>query len=823
MVSGCYRLLAAFSFYALTHACQTHDWKLYPPSVHLHGQGARQQTLLTEEVNGQAVRAEKQGKQLKSSRPDVVRIDEEGGLVAVKDGTATITFQGAPNESIQVTVSGAGQPAEPGFTLDVVPILTRLGCNTGACHGALAGKGGMKLSLRGFDTESDHFTLTRQALQRRIDLKHPEQSLMLLKPTGTIKHGGGQKLEIGSPEYELLKQWIAAGALASDPKEPVLKAVAVYPPRAKLSMTSTLPAIVQATYSDGRTVDVTRRVKFGSSDEPVIKVTEDGQVSATSSGAAAVTVGYSNHVASMSVVSPFPFAAAVHEPLPINNYIDQHVRRRLDELRVTASPGCTDREFIRRVYLDTIGTLPTPAEVTAFVAETSKEKRARLIDQLLERPEYVDYWTNKWSDLFLISSKKLPGSNVWAFYQFLRRAVSDNLPWNELASRILTSRGSNLENGAANYYVMHKDISDLTETTAITFLGTSITCARCHNHPLDKWTQDQYWSMANLFGRVGLKSGSRGNEMVVQSLREGEVLHLRRGTPMLPAPLDGPSVPLADTSDRRQHLVKWLTAPDNPFFAKAVINRVWRNYLGRGLVESEDDHRQTNPPSNAPLLNALEADFIQHGYDLKYLMRLILNSATYQRSSTTVAGNETDDRYYSHYLIRRLKAEVILDAYSQVVDVPTPFTELESGGRDSITKTADYPAGTRAQQLPDSRVASRFLTAFGRPEREQVCACERESDATVGQALHVNNGLTLNEKLRAKTSRLSVWLEKQMSDEEAVRELYRWALCRDPEPKELKQFQQTMADATKQQISRREILEDLYWAVLSSREFLFNH
>lgn len=823
MVWVCRRLMLCLFFALLTPLCHAGDWKLYPSVVHLHGQGARQQILIVEEVDGQAVRAEKRKDRLRSNRPEVVRIDDEGGLVALKDGTATITLEGVKGQAVQVTVSGAGQTAEASFTLDVIPILTRLGCNTGACHGALAGKGGMKLSLRGYDTESDHFTLTRQVLQRRIDLRHPEQSLMLLKATAAIKHGGGQKLEPGSAEYEVLKQWIAAGATSTIPHEPQLKSIAMYPAQAKLGLSASLPAIVQATYTDGRTVDVTRRVKFGSSDEQIIKVTEDGQVTASSSGAAAVTVGYSNQVTSMSVVSPFHPSEALHEPLPVHNYIDQHVKRRLEELRITASSTCTDREFIRRAFLDTIGTLPTPTEVNAFLAETNPQKRAKLIDQLLERPEYIDYWTNKWADLFLISSKKLPGTQVWAFHQFLHRAVADNLPWNELTRRILTAQGSNLENGAANYYVMHKDISDLTETTAITFLGTSITCARCHNHPLDKWTQDQYWSMANLFGRVGLKAGSRGSETIVQPLREGDVLHLRRGTAMLPTPLDGPQIALSSTLDRREHLVKWLTAADNPFFARAVVNRVWRNYLGRGLVESEDDHRQTNPPSNAPLLSALEADFIQHGYDLKYLMKLILNSATYQRSSSTLAGNETDDRYYSHFLIRRLKAEVILDAYSQVLQVPTPFTEVESGGRDSITKTADYPLGTRAQQLPDSRVASRFLTAFGRPEREQVCACEREADATVGQALHVNNGITLNEKLRAPSSRLSVWLDKKISDEEAIRDLYRWALCREPAAKELKQFQQTMTDASKQQVSRREILEDLYWAVLSSREFLFNH
>jgi hypothetical protein len=487
------------------------------------------------------------------------------------------------------------------------------------------------------------------------------------------------------------------------------------------------------------------------------------------------------------------------------------------------SPQCEDREFIRRAFLDAIGTLPTPEEVKRFLADRSPERRARLIDSLLERPEYVDYWAYKWSDLLLITTRKLPQPAVWSFYQYVRQSVADNKPWDRFARDILTVNGGTLENGAANYFVLHKDVAELTEATAIKFLGTSITCARCHNHPLEKWTQDQYWSFANLFARVGLKQGDRPGDVLVQSQPTGEVLHLRRGIAMPPTPLDGKPLPLDSPVDRRQYLTDWLTARDNPYFASALVNRVWRNFLGRGLVEAEDDLRQTNPPTNPELLDSLARDFVEHQYDVKRLVRTIMNSAAYQRSSRTLPANAWDDRFYSHYLIRRLPAEVILDAYSQVTGVPTPFHEIKSGAADSVTPYAGYPLGTRALQLPDSKVASQFLDAFGRPDRSAACSCDRHQDSSVTQALHVNNGHTLNDKIRSKDSRISGWIEERISEEQAVQRLYLLALSRHATAAELQKFKALLATASGEgKAGRREALEDLYWAILTSKEFLFN-
>jgi hypothetical protein len=413
---------------------------------------------------------------------------------------------------------------------------------------------------------------------------------------------------------------------------------------------------------------------------------------------------------------------------------------------------------------------------------------------------------------------------MWAFYRKIRQSVADNQPWDQFARSILTSSGSTLTDGAGNYFVLHKDVSELAEATSLTFLGMSIGCAKCHNHPLEKWTQDQYWGFANLFSRVGLKNGDRAGEVLVQSKSEGDALHLRRGIPILATPLDGKPLPADSPIDRRAYFADWLTAGDNPYFAKALVNRVWRNYMGRGLVEAEDDLRETNPPSNRELLDALAADFVKNKYDVKHLMRVILNSAAYQRSSAPLEQNAADDRFYSRYLLRRLPGEVILDAYSDVTGVPTPFDKINSAAGDASTPIGTYPRGTRATQVPDSLATSRFLDAFGRAERVQTCACERTSDASVTQALHLNNGYTLNDKLRDKNSAISRWIAAGLTDEQIVDRVFLLALSRKPTVGEKKKFLEILADAAKGGAqSRREGIEDFVWAVLTGREFLFNH
>ena len=802
------------------------ELKILPADVTLTGPHASQRLLVLAEEKGQVIGERTLQAKFTSAHPTIATVDASGIVRTAGDGETTIAAAVDGKQAmVKVTVRKTKEPFSWSFRNHVIPMLTRAGCNSGACHGALAGKGGLKLSLRGYDPDSDHFVLTRQALGRRIDRNEPARSLMLLKPTQAVSHGGGQKIEPGSADYRILADWIAAGAPGPRDSDPRIQRLELLPAAAVLKPKDTLQIHVRAWYSDGHSEDVTRWAKFNSSEDLVATVNADGKATVAGHGEAAITVWYSNLVAANRIAVPLPHAvnASMFTSTEIHGFIDDLVLKKLADLRLPPSPLCTDSVFLRRVYLDSAGILPTPEEQAKFLADKAPDKRSKRIDALLERPEFVDYWAYKWSDLLLITTRRLPQPAVWSFYQFVRQSVADNKPWDRFARDILTANGGNLDNGAANYFVLHKDISELTESTSVTFMGMSITCCRCHNHPLEKWTQDQYWSMANLFARVALKNGERAGEVIVQSLPSGDVPHLRRGVPMLPAPLDGKPLSLDNTVDRRAYFVDWLTAADNPYFAKALVNRVWRNFMGRGLVESEDDLRQTNPPTNSALLDALAKDFIDHKYDVKYLVRTIVNSASYQRSSRPLPQNKSDDRFYSHYLLRRLPAEVILDAYSQVTGAATPFTQISSAAGDSANNYNGYPLGTRALQLPDSLVVSRFLDAFGRPERSQTCSCERQQDSSVAQALHVNNGKTLNDKIRAKNSRIETWLRDKIADEEAVRRLFVLALCREPTPEEQKKFLALLADsAADAKTTRREALEDLFWSVLASKEFMFN-
>lgn len=796
-----------------------------PAALTLTGPKATQRLLVLDTNAGTVHGDRTRQATFTSSNPKVAAVDAAGQVRAVGDGEATITAtHGDRAASAKVTVTKTREPFDESFTNHVIPVLTRLGCNSGACHGALAGKGGFKLSLRGYDPAADYFVMTRQVLGRRVNTQEPARSLILLKPTLAIAHGGGLKLEIGSPEFQVLADWIASGAPGPSTKDPHITRLEVVPTRAVLHPRDQLQVLVRAGYSDGHTEDVTRLARFGSTDDLVASVDDAGLVKVNGNGEAAITVLYSSLVASARMVSPMetPVDAKRFASSPRHNFIDQHVLAKLQSLQIPPSPQCTDHEFIRRAYLDCIGVLPTPEKVQNFVDDPRPDRRAKLIDALLERPEYVDYWSYRWSDLLLISSRKLSQPAMRSFYQFVRQSVADNKPWDAFARDILTARGSTLQHGQANYFALHKDISDLTESTAVTFLGMSITCCRCHNHPLEKWTQDQYWGLANLFSQVLIKNGERGGELIVQSAPDGDVLHPRRGVPMPPTPLDGKPAPAS--MDRRAYFAQWLTAPDNPYFAKALVNRVWRNFLGRGLVEAEDDVRQTNPPSNPELLDALAQDFVKHSYDVKHLIRMVMNSAAYQRSSTPLDANKADDRYYSHYLVRRLPAEVVLDGYSAVTKVPTAFTKLSLGPTGGDAATGDYPLGTRALQLPDTQLISLFLDAFGRPERGQTCSCERQQEASVTQALHLNNGQTLNDKLRNPKSRVAEWAAEKISDTEAIRRIFMLALCRPPTAAEEDRLGKLLADAARDpQATRREALEDLFWSVLTSREFLFNH
>lgn len=815
-------------------AGESESLKLLPAETTLIGPSGEQRLIAELSASSGYVGDATDRAQFSSSNAAVATVDAAGVVRAAGDGEATVSVSvGELRAAAKIVVKDFSEPFTWNFRNHVIPALTKIGCNSGACHGALAGKGGLKLSLRGYNPTSDHFVLTRQVSGRRVDLAVPERSLLLEKPTATVRHGGGKRIDVPSPAFQVLSEWIAAGAPGPADDDSRVTRLEVYPDAVTAKAGDKQQVLVRAHYSDGHSEDVTRWARYASTQDLVAGVNDAGLVNVAGNGEASINVSFSNFVAFARVTSPLPnpIDPRVLAESKRNNFVDELNLKKLETLRVPPSPLCSDAEFIRRACLDAAGILPIPEEVERFVADPSADKRAKWIDALLDRQEFVDYWTYKWSDLLLVSSRKLPQPAMWAYYQWVRKCVADNKPWDQFARELLTVTGSTLSNGAGNYYVLHKDVTELTETTAVTFLGMSITCARCHNHPLEKWTQDQYYGMANLFSRVTLKNGERGGDLVLFAASSGDIPHPRTGMAMPPRPLDADAMTIDSPADRRIYFADWLTRPDNPFFARALVNRVWANFLGRGLVDPEDDMRLTNPASDEPLFAALAGDFVAHGFDVKQLIRTIMNSATYQRSSVPLPENAADDRYYSHYLIRRLSAEVALDAYSQVTGVPTPFTQLRSAGGDALEGTSSYPIGTRALQLPDSLVASQFLLAFGRPDRVQTCSCERQQDSSVTQALHLNNGDTLNNKLRDPKSRVEVWLSEGISDDDAIRRTFLLALARQPTDVERAKLVEVLSESSKQPAAdeqgrldqRRQTLQDLFWAVLTDREFLFNH
>ncbi|MGZ8899675.1 MAG: DUF1549 domain-containing protein, partial [Limisphaerales bacterium] len=531
--------------------------------------------------------------------------------------------------------SAETDPTEFTFRNHVQPVLAKAGCNAGACHGAAAGQNGFRLSLRGYDDEGDFITLTRQSQARRINSADPGRSLLLLKATGTIPHKGGKRFDTDSLEYKILSDWIAAGTPGPKESDPRIERLEVAPAHIVLTNGATQQLTVTAHFNNGKSEDVTRWVKYTAANARVAVVNDLGLVNVVGHGEGAITAWYLSRIAIGTVSVPFTNSLSpdVFAKAERRNFIDDLVLKKLKDLNIEPSPRSTDSEFIRRVYLDTIGTLPTADATREFLSNSDSKKRDTLIDELLDRPEFADYWSYQWSDLLLVSSKKLRPSSMWSFYNWIHDNVSANTPWDVMARNIVTAQGSTVANGAANFFAIHDNPADLSETTSQAFLGMSINCAKCHNHPMEKWTNDQYYQMANLFARVRTKNGAADGERIVFATASGDLVQPLRGKPQTPAPLDGEPLPPDHASDRREHLADWLTSPENPYFTRAIANRVWANFFGVGLVENVDDLRMTNPASNEELLSATAAHLIEKKYDLKSLMRTILQSATYQRTS----------------------------------------------------------------------------------------------------------------------------------------------------------------------------------------------
>lgn len=805
-----------------------------PPVIELHGREATQRlAVLTTNERGEVTGSGAREDLVFVSSDPAVAVVRDGAVRPVGNGTATITVMipGERDATAEVRVTGYESDHAWSFRNHVLPVLSRAGCNMGACHGALAGKGGFRLSLRGYDPERDYHTITREARGRRIEPSDPGRSLLLTKGTTALKHTGGKRITPRSRDYRIIAEWITAGAPAPGDDDARLERLEIFPELSTLQPGDSLPLVVRARYTGGREEDVTRWARFSSSNEAVATVADDGTVTVVGHGEGAVTAWFSAQIVIARVSAPYPneLPEEVFAGAPRRNLVDDLVLSQLRRLNLAPSPRSDDATFLRRVHLDVTGALPSPEQTRAFLADRSPEKRDRVIEELLASDAYVDYWSYRWSDVFLVNGRRLRPEAVKAYYGFIRGNVAANTPWDEFARRIVTAKGSSVEEGATNFYAVHQDPETMAENVSQAFLSLSLNCAKCHDHPLEKWTNDQYYAFANLFSRVRAK-GWGGDARSGDGVRtvwvepRGDLIQPRTGKPQPPAPLDAEPLDGSDPADRREALARWLTSPDNEFFSRSIANRVWANFFGIGLVEPVDDLRASNPASNEPLLAALAEHLAGNGFDLKELMRLILRSETYQRSSEVLASNRDEDRFFSRAYPRRLMSEVLHDAVADVTGVPSVFGAVElTDGSTQATKF--YPAGTRALQLYDSAVQNYFLDAFGRNEREISCECERSNQPSLVQVLHISNGQTMNDKLAEFGSvadrLLGMAQGRDDGDRAIVAEAYLLCLSRLPAADERERFRTMLAEAPIS--AKREVVEDLLWALMSSREFLFQH
>lgn len=722
------------------------------------------------------------------------------------DGEAklTVTFESA-NVEVPISVKQATVDPPISFKLDVMPVFMKAGCNTGNCHGSARGKDGFRLSLFGFDPDGDYYRLTREQPERRIDLSIPSQCLLMEKATGAVPHSGGSPTKKGDELSGALERWLEAGAPADPGAVPTIDAVEIYPSGAVLDgKDETQQLTVRAKYSDGTDRDVTNLAVFMSSNDNSATVSKEGKITAGARGEAFVMARYEKHTVGVPILVLPKGLAFQWKDVPANNYIDELVYDKLKKLRIQPSELCTDAEFIRRASLDVCGVLPTSAEADKFIADADPTKREKLVDTLLARKEFVELWVMKWSELLQIRSNIIVSYKAALLYfNWLQEQIANNVPIDEMVKNLIGSHGGTFTTPATNYYQEEQDRLKIAENVAQVFMGMRIQCAQCHNHPFDRWTMDDYYSFAAFFAQIGRKAGSDPRETIVFNSGGGEVTHLVGGRVMPPKFLGG-ATPDCTGKDRREVLAGWLASSENPFFARNLANIVWAHFFGKGIVDPVDDVRVSNPPVNGPLLDALAQHFTEYKYDFKKLVKDICLSRTYQLSTIMNDTNAFDVRNFSHATLRRIRAEVLLDCISQVTETKDKFTGL--------------PLGARAVQIADGNTANYFLTTFGRATRETVCSCEVKMEPSLGQALHLMNGENSHIKVR-DGGVVKRMLDAKKTPPEIVSELYLRCLSRKPTDEERKSIETQLAGDTNVQLA----LEDLFWALLNSREFLFNH
>lgn len=806
---------------------------IQPESVSLDGPRSAQQLVVTAQDARGELRDVTQF--CDWTPPAAVQVSAGGYVVPLGNGAGHITARiGELSVTLPVTVQHFEQNRPVSFHREVMGVLNISGCNAGSCHGIPSGRGGFRLSLWGFDPDADFLALTREEQGRRTNRLDPDASLILAKGQGLIPHQGGRRFAPDSMSARLLREWIADG-LPNDPDGfPALERIEVLPgSRAFPAPARFQQLAVTAKFGDHTERDVTRLAVFSSSEPAIATVTAEGLVEFYRGGEVAVLCRYLDQVQTVRLTY-LDVAPSFQWPNPPEqNYVDRHVFAKLKKLGIVPSELCTDAEFIRRVSLDVTGTLPTPSEVRAFLASSDPDKRARLIESLLTRDDFVDFWTMKWGDVLRIKRTLIQPKGVESYHGWLRSMIQKNAPFDEVVRQLIFSQGHSYKNGPVNYYCVVREPKnageliqhDLTETTASLFLGIRLQCAKCHNHPFERWTQDDYHGLAAFFTQVkqtrdgkhpGVGNPEHRPVQISIESAAADMIQPRSNRLIAPTFLGGETPTFEIGEDRRKALAEWLTAPGNPFFAKSVVNRVWYHLLGRGIVDPVDDFRESNPAANEELLNALAEDFVAHQFDVKHVIRTVVNSRTYQLGSQTNELNQADEKYFSHALVKTLPAEVLLDAIGAVTGAPEEYP--------------NHPPGRRAIQLPDNDVITQpsrylgydrhpFMKTFGQPARELACECARETEFSLAQALELMNGPTVAAKLSRPDNQLSRLLAQQMSDRELLDELYLLALSRGPAESTSQAFLTYVGQAP----DRRRAWEDVLWTIIRSREFTSRH
>jgi hypothetical protein len=802
------RSLALFTFVlttAVTSAAELVEINVYPENIDLSNSRDRQRVIvqarfadgITEDVTEQAT--------LTAVNAEILRKD--GYTFYPKtDGETTVNveYQG---KAIQIPAKVQNAEVIPpiSYTLDVMPIFLKTNCNTGSCHGAARGKDGFRLSLYGFDINGDYTRITRDFSSRRINLAFPEDSLLLTKGAGVVPHTGGTRFRKGDELYETVHEWLRSGALLDQGEIPTVTKVDIYPKGAVLNGEGAQQKIsVRAYYSDGTDRDVTHLAYFSSNNDNSAVIEQDGVVPAQNRGEAVIMARFDTHtVGTHFIVLPKNLQFAWNE-LPENNYIDGHMHNKLKNLRIIPSELCTDEEFIRRVTLDVTGRLPTVEEYNAFLANVDPKKREKLVDELLTRKEFVEIWVMKWAELLTIrTTNQISYKSMLLYYTWLQERVANNVPMNVMVQELLGSNGGTFANAATNYYQNETNTLKVAENVAQVFMGMRMQCAQCHNHPFDRWTMDDYYSFAAFFSQIGRKRGEDPREIIVFNSGSGDVRHPVGNRVMAPKFLGGETPDVAG-KDRRQVMANWLASDENPFFAQNLSNIVWAHFFGKGIIQEVDDVRISNPPVNKELIDALSEKLRGYNYDFKKLVRDICTSRAYQLSTKTNETNEKDTTNFSHATLRRMRAEVLLDAITQVTTTSNKFPGL--------------PSGARAVQIANGNTSTYFLTTFGRAKRETVCSCEVKMEPNLSQALHMLNGDTVNAKI-TQGGLVTTRLGEEVPHEKIIEEIYIRCMTRKPTEKELTNLMELVG----QEENKQQALEDVFWALLNSREFVFNH